>query len=290
MIDKLLFASWDEAPPEMGFELRFGDILDAVDRNAGILRQALRDNIGKTPENPEIWHCALRYYCIVPSIINIALNYKICLEHGLPLHPTVYFEVDPASEQNPGYERRSREYAHTLYLEAIALARAAIRLDPALSIYLARFAGRLPPGLSDFLYSGSRDKYTWRASEPEKIHALAQRIKAKGPVQVLVGAAHGSIMPGLLLAEYVACRLYYVRFSMFKRHDLEPILAVSDRAYLSSFRGRVVLFDEDVAQGTTLSVFSQSLRLLAPQAETAAIIRHAASSIKPDFVGNTWWD
>jgi hypoxanthine phosphoribosyltransferase len=98
-------------------------------------------------------------------------------------------------------------------------------------------------------------------------------------------------MSGLLLAEYLEVPLYFVRFSMFKRRDEAPILSLSDEAWLSRWAGdRVILFDEDVAGGRTLALFSERLGPLFREARTACSIRHAGSSIKPDYVARTWWD
>jgi hypothetical protein len=78
---------------------------------------------------------------------------------------------------------------------------------------------------------------------------------------------------------------------MFKRHDEEPIVSFSDKAWLSGFStSRAVLYDEDVAGGRTLSLFAQRLSPLFGEAKTACSIRHAGASIRPDFAGTTWWD
>jgi hypoxanthine phosphoribosyltransferase len=97
-------------------------------------------------------------------------------------------------------------------------------------------------------------------------------------------------MPALLLAEFLDTPLYFIRFSMFKRHDEEPIISFSDKAWLSDFSSkRVILYDEDVAGGRTLELFSRRISPLFGQTKTACSIRHAGSSIRPDYTGLTWW-
>ncbi|TXT47226.1 MAG: hypothetical protein FD137_1109 [Spirochaetes bacterium] len=95
----------------------------------------------------------------------------------------------------------------------------------------------------------------------------------------------------MLLARYVGAPLYFVLFSMFKRYDQEPILTFSDKAWLHAFReGRALLYDEDVAGGRTLGLFSEKLRPLFSEVRTACSIRHAGAAIRPDFIAKTWWD
>ena len=136
-----------------------------------------------------------------------------------------------------------------------------------------------------------RDTYTWRGSEPELLSRLALKVGEEYRPDIIVAAAHGSIMPALLLSELLALPLYFIRFSMFKRNDEEPILAFSDQAWLYNFKSsKALLYDEDVAGGRTLSLFKERLAPLFQQARTACSIRHAGSAIKPDFFARIWWD
>jgi hypoxanthine phosphoribosyltransferase len=108
---------------------------------------------------------------------------------------------------------------------------------------------------------------------------------------LLVAAAHGSIAPALLLAEYLGIPLYFLRFSMFKRKDEAPIVSLADEAWLSTWRrGKGLIFDEDVAKGTTLDLFAQRLRGLFAESRTACVMRHAGARMKPDFAAHIWWD
>jgi hypoxanthine phosphoribosyltransferase len=136
-----------------------------------------------------------------------------------------------------------------------------------------------------------QDKYTWIGSQPSLLLALADKIRTSYTPHLVVAAAHGSIMPALVLAELLQVPLYFVRFSMFKRHDEEPIVSLSDQAWLFDFRDKeVILYDEDVAGGRTLESFLKRLSPLFRQSKTACSIRHAGSSIQPDFFGKIWWE
>ena len=108
---------------------------------------------------------------------------------------------------------------------------------------------------------------------------------------MIVGAAHGSIMSGLVFANLMDAPLYFIRFSMFKRNDTEPIIAPSDLAFLGPFQaGPGLLFDEDVAKGTTLTRFGEALRPLFQVSSTSSVLRHALSPCRPDYIGHIWSD
>jgi len=98
-------------------------------------------------------------------------------------------------------------------------------------------------------------------------------------------------MPALLLSEFLSLPLYFIRFSMFKRNDEEPILTFSDQAWLFGFRDKkALLYDEDVAGGRTLTLFSERISPLFAQTRTACSLRHAGATIRPDFCARVWWD
>jgi hypothetical protein len=277
---------WDEPPEEMALEAAYGDILDdtislVAELCAGASREA----------GAGLRAAALRLYVRVPALVNVALNYKICVEHGLPLHPTVYYELAEARRYKMDFPIAQLDRANRLYLASIELARAAYRLEPDYADRAALFKSSLPEEIPRFIYTGGRDKYSWRGAEPAKLRALATKVSAVYAPSLIVAAAHGAIMPALLLAEYLDTSLYFIRFSMFKRKDEAPILSVSDEIRLSSWRGKsVLLFDEDVAKGTTLELFTRILSPLFAEAKSACSIRHAGSSFAPDFVARYWWD
>ncbi len=291
MLDSLLYADWDEPPAAMEFSGTFSDIISSTASGVEAIRNRRESgNLPREAGDP-FWESCIRLYVRAPALVNVLLNYKICVEHGLPLHPTVYYDLSEARKYNLRYPLGELERANVLYREAVQMARAVVRLDPGIRGLAGDLLRKLPVQVRDFVYTGVRDKYTWRASDPQKIRALSDRILEACRPAVLVGAAHGSILPGLFLSEYLNVPLYFVRFSMFKRKDDEPIMSLSDEVYLSAFRGgTAILFDEDVAKGTTLELFQRRLGPLFPSHHTAAVIRHSGASIRPDFTAHTWWE
>jgi hypothetical protein len=78
---------------------------------------------------------------------------------------------------------------------------------------------------------------------------------------------------------------------MFKRHDEAPILSLADLAWLSAWeKSPALLFDEDVAGGRTLGLFTERLSPLFREARTACVIRHAGAAFRPDFTAKVWYD
>ncbi|NTV75198.1 MAG: hypothetical protein HGA66_13460, partial [Holophaga sp.] len=237
------------------------------------------------------WDAYMKLYLLTPALVNVALNYKICVEQGLPLHPTYYFEVSEKSRFQAHYPPLMVDHANRVFLDSIAAARAVYALGDDALAALKRFRKGLPEILRGFVYANAKDKYTWRASNPKWIQSLADSVTASFRPAAVVGAAHGSILSGLVFAELVAAPLYFVRFSMFKRNDQDPILAESDRAHLAAFReGPVLLFDEDVAKGTTLTRFEEVMKPLFREAHTGSVLRHVLSPCRPEFTGHAWSD
>jgi hypothetical protein len=273
----------------MEFSIPYAALLDDVARLAEDLAVPNLPLTG--PKWEEAHRKAILLYLKCPGIVNVMLNYKICVEHDLPLHPTVYYELKEARKYRIDHGLPAIDAANRLYRQSIQVARAALELSPDSALRIAAFKAELPRELLSFVYTGIRDGYTWQGSEPALLERLAAQIKESFLPDILVGAAHGSIMPALLLARYIEAPLYFVRFSMFKRYDEEPILTFSDKAWLHAFReGRALLYDEDVAGGRTLNLFSEKLRPLFSEVKTACSIRHAGSAIRPDFIAKTWWD
>jgi len=292
MIDDFLFCDWDEPPDAMEFQLPYIDAIHACADHVDALVASKPSSGNAGVNDSAVWTRAMELYVTVPAIVNVALNYSVCVQFGLPLHPTVYFEVDPAAPHTISYGPGTEAAAFDLLARAIRLARAAYRLDPGFRSMAQDFLRTLPPGLGDFVYTSIRDKYTWRAAEPAKVHALARSIARRGPSRLIVGAAHGSIIAGLFLAELLSCDLWFLRFSMFKRNDREPVVSRLDEAYIRSFGDgpHVIVFDEDSASGTTLSILVERVKRIAPNARAAVVIRHLSSTFHPDHVGKTWWD
>ncbi len=282
MIDSFLGGEdWDDPPEAMAFEAPYGTILEETTSIVAALSAGLTESMA----------LGQRLYVLVPALVNVMLNYKICVEHGLPLHPTVYYELAEARRYKMDHPIADLDRANRLYIASMDLARAGYRLDPDFGNKASAFKERLPEEINRFVYTGGRDKYSWRGAEPAKLIALVKKIRTTYEPSLIVAAAHGSIMPGLLLAEYLGIPLYFIRFSMFKRRDEAPILSVSDEVWLSSWSAsKVLLFDEDVAKGTTLELFSRRLAPLFAESRSACSIRHAGSSFVPDFVARYWSD
>ncbi len=285
MIDQFLFCDWDEAPLAMDFELPYGHLLGRCADSVG--RLAVSDH-----DDPAAWQSALELYVMAPAIVNVVLNYSVCIQFGLPLHPTEYFEVDQRGPSMGCYGADMEQEAFDLLDRAIALSRAAYRLDPGFAAMAADLEADLPRMLLGFLYTSRRDKYTWRAAEPDKVRSLATSVLATRRPHLAIGAAHGSIMAGLLLAELLACDLWFLRFSMFKRNDKAPVVSPRDEARIRSYvdGSDILVFDEDSASGTTLGLLAARIRAIAPRARTGAVIRHQSSSFRPDHVGRVWSD
>lgn len=292
--DALAAADWDIPPAEMEFSAPYARLVQEV--GALVARLALAPPRPEPLEQPEpSWRedlaAAASLYLKAPGIVNVMLNYKICVEHGLPLHPTVYYELKEAGKYRINHDLAEIDRANRLYRRSIDLARNALRLDGEFAPQAQSFLGALPAELNGFVYTGIRDHYTWRGSEPALLRRLADQVASEFSPDLIVAAAHGSIMPGLLLAEMLGLPLYFIRFSMFKRSDEEPIVSFSDQAWLFSYEGRkALLYDEDVAGGRTLDLFTRKMAPLFRETRTACSIRHAGASIRPDFCAKVWWD
>jgi len=292
MIDQFLYADWDEAPEAMNFELPLGLAIS----HCAELVQTLRLSAAETAKQQH-WDAGLELFLLVPAIINVALNYNICLQFGLPLHPTEYIDFNNTPHDLVNYTSDQKSAALELFDSSIKLARAAYRLDSGFAAQAQTFLASLPLGLESFVYTSRADKYTWRGADPEKVRALAAQVLKASRPSLAIGAAHGAIMAGLLLAEYLDCPLWFLRFSMFKRNDNKPVITASDQEKLkrAASVGDLLLFDEDSATGTTLSVLSSEVSRIVSEPgkrcfRTAAVIRHITTGFEPDHVGKVWWD
>ena len=292
MLHRLIYADWEDPPAAMAFELSYQEALREMADRLQTVRHGLDAALAAPASAPgEYWAACLDLYLLTPALVNVALNYKVCVEHGLPLHPTYYFEVSRQTRGAVVHPPERLERAQTFFLEAIAVSLAIFRLDPSAPARLAALASDLPHEIGGFIYTSTQDKYTWRASAPEKIQALAGSISSSIHPIVMVGAAHGAITAALVLATLLATPLYFIRFSLFKRNDVEPVISPSDLLFLAQYRsGPALLFDEDVAKGTTLTQFTDHLMPLFDTAYSASVLRNAYASFTPDFVGRVWYD
>lgn len=292
MLHRLIYSDWDHPPECMAFEEPYEEVLARIRALLpGIL--ARKDEALASPATlpPAYWDDCVRLYLLAPALVNIALNFKVCVEQGLPLHPTYYFEITEATRFQAKYPGRMIQHTNEFFHASIATARALYALEPDAVERLDRFVQELPEVVSGFIYTSTKDKYTWRASNPAKIRDLAEHVQKHVAPVLIVGAAHGSILSGLVLANLLKVPLYFIRFSMFKRNDPAPVIAPSDVAFLEAYRaGPVLLFDEDVAKGTTLTKFTETLQPFFRESYTASVLRHALSPCTPDFVGRSWHD
>ncbi len=294
MIDEFLSCDWDKAPDAMDFERPYAEVIGRSAELVSLLsaRAASGGHGDDERERRRTWAAAGELFVLAPAIVNVALNHSVCVQFGLPLHPTEYFEVDQAAEPVVRYSDEERDEAFATLERSIALARAAYALDPAFGGLAAAYGSSLPHGIGGFVYTSRRDKYTWRAAEPAKVRALASSVLKAGRPSLAIGAAHGAIMAGLFLAELLGCELWFLRFSMFKRNDAEPVVSARDERKIRSYGAGsgILVFDEDSASGATLSLLSARVKAMAPEARTGAVIRHQSAAFRPDHVGRVWWD
>lgn len=292
VLHKLIYADWNDPPACMAFEASYEEVLSRLQELLPRVMAGKDAALAEPAKAPAaFWDDCIQLYLTAPALVNVALNYKVCVEQGLPLHPTYYFEVRETSQFRATYPDHMIRHTNAFFLEAIRTARALYALSPEAPDLLTRFAESVPEIISGFIYTSTQDTYTWRASNPAKIQDLANDIRKKTAPILIVGAAHGSILSGLVLANLMDLPLYFIRFSMFKRNDTAPIMAPSDLAFLEPYRqGPVLIFDEDVAKGTTLTLFADTLRPRFAESYTASVLRHALSPCRPDFVGKAWHD
>jgi hypothetical protein len=292
MLHQLLYADWNDPPECMAFEAPYEEILSKIQAILPSLLEGKEAALAAPAAMPaRYWSDCIDLYLLAPAIVNIALNYKVCVEQGLPLHPTYYFEVREAARFKAKYPDHLVTHTNEFFRESIDTAKALYGLESDGMEKLDHLVKNLPEIVSGFIYTSTKDKYTWRASDPAKIADLAESIQKTFRPTLMVGAAHGSIVSGLVLANMLQIPLYFIRFSMFKRNDTAPIIAPSDRAFLETYQeGPVLLFDEDVAKGTTLTKFSEVLKPMFREAHTASVLRHALSACSPDFFGRSWHD
>ncbi len=292
MLDRLLYADWNEAPDAMAFEVSLAEAVEGLAERLARVLPRVEEALAHPAAMPaSYWEDCLDLYLRAPALVNITLNHKICVEQGLPLHPTQYFEVSDKTRHALSYPAPQAEAAQAFFLSAISAARAVVALDPAGPSILRAFAAETPEAVRPFVYTSTPDKYTWRASDPRKVRALAEDVQAKLRPRAVVGAAHGSIMAGLLFANLLEAPLYFIRFSLFKRKDTAPVIGASDLRFLAAYReGPVLLFDEDVAKGTTLDRFTTFLQPFFDASRSAGVLCHRHADFRPDFVGRMWSD
>lgn len=291
MIERYLYADWEKPPEEMSFVKRFDDLISELRKSLDLVLLELEEkDTSITSHSPSFYENIKNIYLLAPALPNVILNYKICIDFGLPVDPVRYVDFDRKDKNPHRYTPQEKNQAGQLFNEALFAAKLAYALSPNCSNTLSRFCTNLPGIIKESEFTNKKDKYTWQASNPHYVKTLAERIKESiGQPDLIIGAAHGSICPGILLSNFLDCELYFIRYSLFKRNDTQPIISEQDRAFLSQYE-RVILFDEDVAKGKTLKEFTAQLSPFFEKAYSASVIRHYLSPFCPDFVGEVFYD
>jgi hypothetical protein len=167
VLHRLLYADWEDPPKAMAFEAPYEEILARIRTLLPPILAGCEAALAAPASAPEaFWDDCLQLYLLTPALVNVALNYKVCVEQGLPLHPTHYFEVNERTRLKKQYPPAVVAGANERFLDSIATARAIYALDPAAPEILHGFRQELPWVLHEFIYASTKDKYTWRASDP----------------------------------------------------------------------------------------------------------------------------
>jgi hypothetical protein len=190
MLHRLIYADWENPPDAMAFEATLGEVLARIRRLTDAILPGWKAAAEAPAQAPaRFWEDCLSLYLLTPALVNVALNYKICVEQGLPLHPTYYFELEERSRFQTRYRPEVAAGAQAFFLESIAAARAVFALDEAAPAVLERYSRDLPHPVQDFVYLSTRDLYTWRASAPARIAALAEAVLRAFRPALVVGLA-----------------------------------------------------------------------------------------------------
>lgn len=290
MIEKYLCENWDMPPEKMEFTKQFDRIVQELYAS---LKQVIPiKDYPKAAEDPFFYQHLSTIHLLAPALPNVTLNYKICMEFGLPVDSIRYINFD-RTEKKPGmHSRREQGEARQLFREAVFAARLAYQLSPNCLSASTNFYKHLPAAVREAEFTSKKDRYTWKASDPEKINALARKIEEKiGRPDLIIGVAHGSIGPGMILANLLGSEMHLIRRSSFMREDSRPIISPSDETLFARHRtGKVLVFDEDVTEGFTFKSFTETLSPYFDCSYSAAVIRHRLAPFAPDFVGGEFSD
>ena len=277
----------------MSFIKQFNDLISELRKSLDLVLLELEEKNKNPADYPLSFYKDIKnIYLLAPALPNVILNYKICIDFGLPIDPVRYVDFNRKDKNHNRYTQREKRLAEQLFKESLFVAKSAYALSPNCLNALSRFCTQLPEIIKESEFTNKKDRYTWQASNPHYIKTLAERIEESiGQPDLIVGAAHGSICPGILLSNFLDCELYFIRYSLFKRNDTQPILSEQDKVFLAKYQqGKVIIFDEDVAKGKTLKEFTTQLAPLFEKAHSASVIRHYLSPFCPDFVGEVFYD
>lgn len=274
MIDNYLFFNYEEPPSETNFSIDCKNLILNLEKR---IHQAI-STIKTTPTiDLALAKTMGKIYIETPGLISILLNHKILVE----------------KESESTHE--DIKLANELFLDSINVGKLVYNLKTgSIVVALQHLLEKLPVPLQHYVYTGKGDKYTWKASDPKKIRQLADKIKQKtsrDSPDLILATAHGAIAPGLLLSNMLNTELYFIRFSAFKKQDTNPIISDSDKSFFRKNKNkRVIVLDEDVAKGSTLSALVDSIKGEFKEVYSASVIQHYLSKYQPDFVGEVWAD
>ncbi len=287
MIDEFISINENIPSSEMDFKIEYIELFPEIEKSFKRLLSFKKLNtISKNKK--ELSKEGNNLYFKSPGLVNVLLNYKICMENGIVLNPRKYAEF--SQKDSVAYNKDKIEQSHNLYLESILLLKCIYSLKDKSIEYLNDFKKKIPKELHNLTYASEKDKYTWMASYPKRVKNLADNIKKESKIDLIIGSAHGSIMPATLLSNMINSDLYFIRFSKFKRNDNNPIVSESDEEYLSDYKEKSILFfDEDLASGKTLQNLKNKFSPKFSNYHTAAVIRHYLA-YNPDFVAENWFD
>lgn len=273
MLQELISFDWEIPPEGMGFELNFSELLQKIQHSLSVC-------LGY--EKGDIMNHANRLYIQTPGIVSTTLNNKIKISQNMGINTELF------SYDNINLVPLVEAEANSWFIKSIDLSKKIFLLDRDSLDLIDRFRKETEL-IRDTLYESTTDKYTWRASNPRYIHSLAENIN--DDVDLIVGSAHGSIRPALLLSNLINSELYFIRMSRFKIQDIYPHIFTSDIAFLRTFEHKkVIVFDEDLASGKTLKIMTEHISETINNFSTAAVISHYLSSTKPDYLGYYWYD
>jgi len=287
MLEEHVYSDWDEPCSGLEFEMKYCKLLKEVYSAASYCMSCIETG----RDDCSLFDSALKLYIMAQAIPSVILNYKICIDFGLPLHPTEYIDFNIEEKDVDKCSLSEKRHADLMLRRSINIAKSLCILDPYSLGQLERFRDGLPDFLKSFVYTSKKDKYTWAASNPEHIKMLAGSVeRGIGKIDLIVGAAHGSIRPGLILSNLLGCDVYFLRYSLFRREDPSPIISASDKEFLSIYhQKKVLIFDEDVAKGITLKNFVGALQPMFKHSSSASVLCHYLSPFKPDFVGKMFY-
>ncbi len=288
MIENLFEIEKYDMSYTMDFTKTFEECLDSIESNIEELINYKYDD----PKDiyKDKWGLARKaqqLFLETGAISNILLNYKICIENGLIINPINYIGYENKRlNEELNYIDDSIQF---LFEKSCNLVKDIYNLEDNVLSDLKEFRETIPKELNEFIYTSKSDKFTWMGLNPKNIESLSNQLKSE-QIDLVIGSAHGAIIPATSLSNKLESNLYFVRYSRFKRDDPAPIISKQDIDFFNMYKDKTVLvLDEDCASGNTLKNLSTELRKYLPNLITASVIRLQGSRFIPDYVGLEYW-